>query len=583
MLLGLAGLGGCGDAVTIADDGSGASAIVAPTNGIGPRVVSPEPNDPHLTELLLDDDHVIVANSNSGIAVYDLGAGRGLPLVWGGRERYLDIRCTTVSAHWATRTVFCGHDPSSSVRTIGVIDVSNPEQPEIRLRRAFGGVDLAVSDLEVVGDRLFLARFGGGVSVAEIDEAGELGALRDLPPVGNARRVAPLGDGLVVLTADRGLALLREDGSAWRVVDRFPLAGPALGLATDGARALVAQGSDGALLVELRDGRLREVERLAPPLVVVAGALREDALALVGAGGLFLYDMRGEAARLVGFGNEERIPLDVAFRGDELIVSDWMGVTRAAIDLDGVPFGMQAPRAAFLRSDTAYSFVVRNPGALDINLRLIEPWAARAEGRLAAGEALRIALPAEVIGNDNQITFAWTVEGGRSEQWELLVSVVEPGERSVLPPPTGERFPDVTVLDEAGEPVSPRTSGQRARIAFFSTDCAAVWPLLEDAAWLSSRGELDGGATLVPVAIWNGSIAPFSEAWMVPDVQVLSAGSAEQNPTWLSPGDGPLEFQSGFRMPLPDIQCTDPTDYLVGSDGVVEAAEREYLGRHHLR
>lgn len=582
-LLVLTGLGGCGDAPAIVDEDSGDAVVSAPINGIGPRVVSPEPNDPHLTELLLDGDHVIVANSNSGIAVYGLGVGGELPIAWGGAERYLDIRCTTIAAHWATRTLFCGHDPALTLRTIGVIDIADPERPEIRLRRAFGGVDLAVADLQVIGDRLFLARFRDGVSVAQIDGAGELGELRDLPALGNARRVSPLGDGIAVLTADRGLVYLREDGSRWREVDRYPLDGPTLGLATDGARALVAQGSDGALLLELRDDRLRTVERLTPPLVVIAGALREDALALVGAGGLFLYDLRGEGARLVGFGNEHRIPLDVALRGDELIVSDWMGVTRAAIDLDGVPFGIQAPRAAFLRSDASYSFVVRNPGVIDVDLRLIEPWEARAQGRLPAGETLHIDLPPETLAAHDQITLAWTAEGARSERWELLLSVAAPRADPIPPPPTGERFPDVTVLDEAGAPVPLLTPGERARIAFFSADCAALWPILEDAAWLSSRGDLDGGATLIPVATWNGTVASFSDAWIVPPTRLRSGGSAEQNPTWLSPGDGPLEFQEGFRMPLPDIQCTDPTDYLVGSDGTVEAAEREYLGRYHLR
>jgi hypothetical protein len=468
------------------------------------------------------------------------------------------------------------------VQPIAAIDLSDITRPVVRANRALPNLQLAVADLAVLGNRLFLSRFGEGLWVAEIGADGTLTELTDTGLEGNVRGVAEAPDGgLFVLTADRGLLLAEEDQRGWSEVSALELPGPALHLTAYGDRAIVSLGSQGALLAELDGTELRAVHRFQPWLVVTAAALRDDAAALVGAGGIFVYDLRSEEPRLAGYTDERYLPMDVLFEGETLLVSDWGALRRMPFDLDGVAVGIQTPRGVYLRRGAPATLVVRNPGDVEVTFTIIE---GSTEYRIAPGEVLRIERSAEEMAELGQgFYYRWEAGATSGNRLQHIATRSEPA-LPALPPPTGSVMPPVTVLDELGaqHPLVPE--GERLRISFFTTDCAAMWPLLQDSAWLSVRGALDDGAVLQLMPSSGPERArAFAATWLPVEVRYRFVGAPELNPTFMERGDGPVQFAEAFGMPLGDLQCTDPTDYLVRGDGTVESAEREYFGLYHFR
>src|SRR5690349_14198908 len=55
--------------------------------------------------------------------------------------------------------------------------------------------------------------------------------------------------------------------------------------------------------------------------------------------------------------------------------------------------------------------------------------------------------------------------------------------------------------------------GVRTRVILFARDCAAMWPVLEDAVWAGGRGALDGGA--IPFLMTESAVAEdgFTVRW----------------------------------------------------------------------
>lgn len=561
------------------DDGATGPSV----RGIGTSQDSERPADAHPTEIIMAGEYAIVANSNHGLAVFDLVERGDFPLVFGqeGTDP-LGPRCTTAAVHWPSDTLFCGTDSSRSVQPIAAIDVSDVSRPRVRQNRAIPNLQLAVADIEVLGDRLFLSRFANGLWVAEIGPDGTLSEFRDTGVAGNIRGVAEAPDGgLFVLTADRGLLLVEEDQLGWTESSALELPGPALRMAAHGDRAIVALGSQGALLVEIDGSELRALHRFEPWLVVTAAAVRDDAAVLVGAGGIFLYDLRAGTPRLAGYADERYLPMDVVFDGDTLMVSDWGVLRRLPFDLDGIPVGIQAARGSYLRRGEPTTLVVRNPGDVEVTFTIVE---GSTEYRVAPGGTARLDLSAsEVAALGQGFYYRWEAGEHRGDRIQHIVTRAEPT-TPALPPPTGGVMPAVTVLDERGaqHPIAP--AGERVRISFFTTDCAAMWPLLQDSAWLAVRGFLDDGATLQLMPA-NGveQARAFAATWLPVEVRYRFAGAPELNPSFMEAGDGPVQFAEAFAMPIGDLQCTDPTDYLVRRDGTVESAEREYFGTYHFR
>ncbi len=553
---------------------------------------------PHLGEIAFMGDVVYVANSHDALTAVRLKAD-------GGLEMTLDrpptigalVRCTTLAVHAPSKTLFCASDRGRPL----AYDLSEPTVPRLR-KPALDEPDFSVRDLFIDGDRLLLARFDEGLWYAEIAEDGDIGELLRVDALpANIHHVAAEGERVVALTAESELVSLRRAEAGYSVLASLTLDGPALDLSLRGERVAVALGSAGAAVVELADPaapRLREL--VTPPSVVTSADLEGDALAVIGLNGAYLYALEaGGAARLAGYvqqGSWDHTSAGAAlsgrFVGGDLIVSDWSYINRLEPRLDGEAVGLELPASVYRSPGASVTVAARNPGAVSLRVQvsntdkvvifdeLVEP-----------GAVARVTVaPALLVEEATQHLGVLAVEEGAS-QHELSTS----DERSVLVvtrdaapgvrPAPGEAFPVAGFADEDGALESLPLANQRSRVMFHSIDCAAMWPVIQDAAWLARHGALDDGARVVLLSEHDIDHNGASRRWRLEDLTRGHYYDSNFTP--------PEVFE--FNQPSPNLYndvflvqqmisgAAHPTDYLVGADGVVEAVEREYRGAYPLR
>lgn len=579
---------------------------------------------PHLVELVaLADRWVYVANSNDVLAVYELterepwtavddpfaawphrGEPEGQP---GLRLRLAqadgagEVRCTNLALHAASESLWCGSDDGRGITRFDLADPAAPMLDQINWRPAeFAALHLR--DLEVVGDHLYLARFQHGLARVAIDPAGGLGELEPVELAGNVRRLASDARGrLWVLTSDRGLLVLDHDAAGTTELATLPLDGPALDVAAWGDEAIVALGSEGATIVGLTDeGTLEPRASLVPPGVVSSVDLRDDLASVITLTGAWVYERRaGEAPRLAGFrnsgawhyGERKGSMLHGRLVADDLLVTDWNWVSRFEVDPRGEVVGLDLPRAVYVASEDARVRVpLRNVGAVPLTLDFYALGERIDRRTIAAGETLSLELDAARFEIDVPEFLTVLVRDGEGLVAHLATVILRRPPAADWPitqygaPAPGQPFPAVALGQGTLDAMTPLwlpLPDVAQRIVFYGTDCAAMWPQVEDIAHRVTSGRLAPG-TAVLATHQNPLVEGFTERWALEGVPWGTYGPDVLAPELLGINPWDELYDEAFGLHQLPGAAYHPTDYEIDAQGRVVAVEREYRGAHGL-
>lgn len=549
---------------------------------------------PHLGQLLPHGDVIYVANSFDSLAAWAFDGAGGLTATLDRPWQAGDHRCTTLAVHAPSRSLYCSSDERTGIR---VYDLTDRHAPAVRIDRAPGVPELYARSIHIAGDQLYVARFDEGLLALSIGADGSFTAQREVRLDANVRFVdgeAPL----VALTSDRGLLVLADDGAEVSVLGQLPLDGPPLDLRVVGDTALVALGSAGVAVVDISGSAPRLARQVVPEGVVTSADLHGDALAVTTLTAAFVYDLSAEPPRLAGFfpsggtGNRDGgVMLHARFVDGDLVVSDWVFVERYAVDLAGHVVALDAPRGLYLRPDAPVTFPVANRGDLDL-------WVEVAAGEhteellLRAGATAEIVLPVGVLDDlrfdRGRIVGIATRARRRGEPlWESSLRVVRTDDEGVerpSRPAAGDAFPELTVADDSETAQRLPTRGVRQRIVSFTPDCVAMWPALEDMAWLARSGQLDEGAT--PIFLTKASLGSpfngFATRWGLDGALRYHYGDGAPPEVVDRNGTEDVYEDLLWLSHLPRA-AHHPTDYVVDVDGTVEVVETYYRGAHPVR
>jgi hypothetical protein len=603
-------------------------------NGLVPlgQIVQPSPS-PHLAELISHQDrYVYVANSNDALAVYELlpttappsgfddplstwsdepEQQPGLALVLDRAEGAQQLRCTTLALHPASASLYCGNDIQLGVARY---DLADPRAPQLTDELWQPDSYLELRDMLVVGERLLLARYDRGLAWTTIDEL-----------TANVRMVAASAEHIWLLSAERGLILL--DAKTFDERTSLALPGPALDLSSVGDRVIVALGSSGARIIEWTGTTLEQVEAMHPPGVVTAVDLHGDAAAVVTLTGAWLYDLRGRAGasaplpesiaadpihaaggwspeepRLAGFraagswtaGERAGAMLYARFVAGSLLISDWTWVERFAIDLDGFPTGVDLAASSYVSAEAdEVPVVLRNPGGVTQEIEVFS-FSSELLDRFELAPFATVVrhYPAERFepGVPELLPVRIRDRGGLAARASTVVLRRPPLDQwPIVPhgePAPGQLFPPVIIgtTDEdplVVEPLALPLPDQAQRIVFYGSDCAAMWPEIDDLVWRFHAGAL-GEATVVFASNDHVSLGGVVERWLLDgtawgffDPQALGPELVELNP-W------PSIYEQGFELRELPSAANHPTDYELDAGGRVIAVERQYRGAYPL-
>lgn len=606
-------------------------------NGLVPlgQIRQPTPS-PHLAELVgYQDRYVYVANSNDGVAVYELlpttpaPAGPDDPLTsWPqapelqpGLALLVDrvelLRCTTLTLHPATDSLYCGEDSGTGIARF---DITDPSAPQLDGSPWLPENQLPVRDILALDDRLLFARYDRGLAWTTIDAQGQLGELHEHPLTANVRMLAASDEHLWVLTADQGLFLLDRDSLELRASLAMP--GPGLDLNTVGDRAIVALGSAGARIFEWTGEALEEVEAMHPPGVVSAVDLHGDAAAVVTLTGAWLYDLREsvpesiatdpatsagawspDEPRLAGFRSagdwtgaaRDGAMLYARFVGDSLLITDWTWVERFAIDLDGFPTGVDVASGTYIPAEDAeVPLMLRNAGGVTQEIEVLSNDHELLERfELGPFETVVKRYPAELFEIDVAELMILRIydRGGYAQRSATVVLRRPPLDQwPIVPhgePAPGQLFPPVVIgTNELGqpdtiEPLALPLPGQPQRIVFYGSDCVAMWPEIDDLVWRTHAGTLADVDVVLASNDHVGYPGGAVERWLLDGLawgffDPAALGElGEMNP-WEN------LYEQGFELRELPAAANHPTDYELDIDGRVIAAERQYRGTYPL-
>lgn len=542
----------------------------------------------HLGEVTIHRNVAYVANSWDSFATVALEPDGTIFATLVRPEETPRPRCTTLAIHDASSTMYCSSDESDRV---AAYDVRDSEHPVLRDAAALVLGVAGVRDLQVVGNDLFAAQFEHGLTVSAIGPAGELRAAVATAVTGNLRFVSADRGRIVVLSADRGLLLLDGVGAAVTVAHVLPLAGTPQDLSVRGDRAAVALGSEGAVVVDL-SGVPSVIARVSPQAVVTGADLDGELLALTTLTGAYLYDLSVAPARLVGYSASGRrddrsggVMLSGRFAGGDFLTSDWIFVERFAAERAGHVLELDVPRGLYVPVGAGATFPLRNEGdvALDATVRV---GSSVIEVRVAEGETVSVviepALLAELVAApDANLRVTVTSMGGsdglRVPVAFRPVTTGSPTER----PAVGDVFPELLVQAPSGVLGVP-VAGRRSLFVFFARDCAAMWPVLEDATYLGLLGALEDGAT--PFLLTESDVASdgYVARWALGAADVGHHGYLAP-PEVVAFNGSEQVYEDRFQLSSLPRAASHPTNYLVGPSGTVEAVDTYYRGAFPLR
>lgn len=617
-VLAVAALGGCGeeaaggapsnmnpvrvDAGGVPDGGTdgGTDVALGATNGLRLRARYRQPpsftgqSAGHLNELTLLDDELFVANGQDAFSTLRVGSG-------GAVESVSDIPvglapqwpqfCTTTAVHRASRTLFCGYAQSPD-GAIAAFDLTDARAPRLRDASALRDPRLTPRRLHIVGDTLYLAAFQAGLLAATIAPSGALEGLRETGVTGDVRFVDGDAARLVALDHALGLRVLRPDGGAWSVAGSLALAGPKLGLRVVADQALVALGSEGAAIVDLGGTTPREVLRLRPPGVVTSIDRQGALVAVSCTSGVFLYDVGGAQPTLRGWAPARSIMLDVRFHRGDLVVADWEDVAQYSVSATGVSDLVEVGWGQFIGVGTL-PLGLRNPGDRPRGVEVVTSSGARLQQvLLAPGETRVVELAPTAVSTDRAPLVQGTVSvraspaipGVNDQQSVRFVFRGAPG--PAAPPGVGDAMPPFSVARSASESLRLPLSGQTTRYVFYSHDCAAVWPQVEDLSYLASVQRLPLDATPVLIAKDDPARLGFTRRFAIENLLSGYYGAQfDAVPAEVRSSVAPYGedlYYSTFQIRELRGGAAHPTDYVVAPNGRVLRVERIYRGAYPL-
>lgn len=589
--------GGC---VAQEEDNAVCDDTLPSTNGLRIRVRYHQPvsftgqSAGHLNELTVLDDALFIANGQDAFSTLQLPAGGALTSVAtvpAGLAPPSWQICTTMAVHRASRTVFCGYAQAFEPAIVA-FDVSDPQGPRLRDAAALRDPRLTPRRLLVVGDTLYLASFQAGLLAATISPTGGLSALRETGVAGDLRFVDGDERRLVALDHALGLRVLRPDGARWSVGGTLALSGPKLGLRVVGEQALVALGSEGAALVDLRGDAPREALRLRPPGVVTSVDRMGALVAVTCTSGVFLYDVGRARPLLRGWSPARSIMLDGRFHHGDLVVTDWEDVVQFSVNAMGVADLVEVGWGQLVNAGKL-PVGLRNPGdvARAVELRT-EAGTMLQRVALAPGEARVVELDPAALSFERPPNASATVivrspaSATAACTRQAVRFVRRVGSEPVAPPGVGDAMPPLVVALSATESLRLPLPGQRTRVVFYSHDCAAVWPQVEDLNYLATVNRLPLDAMPVLLAQENPARFGFTRRFALGNlIAAYYGGRFDPVPDAVRASLAPYGedlYYSTFQIRDLRGGAAHPNDYVVAPDGRVTRIERLYRGAYTL-
>jgi hypothetical protein len=561
--------------------------LTAPNGGTGQSAG-------HVNAILAVGDDLYAANAQDAVAAFALVADGSLrstaPLATGVDPRRPPF-CTALAAHGPSSTLYCGYAYGD---TLTAFHLTPGAAPTLRAMRALDNPRLSVRGMTVAGDLLYLALFRNGLWTARIAADGSLSDLQDTGLGGDPRFVSVEGDRVVVLDATRGLVLARAAGRSVTALGSVSLDGPPLDLSVRGGVAIAALGSSGAAIVDVSGAAPSLRLSLRPSCVVTSGDLEADSAAVVCTSGTLLYDLSGPAPRVAGFSAAHGIMLQGRFHRGELLVTDWLDLVRFRADPRGQAAALDTAWGTYERADGASSVVVRNMTDLPTRVMAIGTSDALGSGTVAAQGTWRAAVPGgQFTDDDGVLTTVARIStldpsGCSFAAFEpRLLRRSEPVGPGV-PPAVGDAMPALTLaVPGGGGVITLPEPGRATRYVFWSHDCAAMWPELEDLDYLARVGRSPDGAEPVFISAEDPARARLRDRWPVPNLRLAYYGSMfddvpREVEAVVARYGGDL-YERGFVNSKMLAGARHPTDYTVDAQGTVRAVERLYRGAFPLR
>lgn len=544
----------------------------------------------HLGEVVPVPPRVYVANSADWFGTWRTDVPEGLRVMLSRPSGDCGgpCQCTTLAHHPASATMFCG-DPFSP-RPLMSFDLARPDDPALRDRAPLDDPRLHPRDLYVDGDTLLVASFDEGLLAADIAPDGSLSRLRRAL-AGDVRFVSGDGGRLAALDRDRGLLRLRRAGETLAADGALALDGPRINLTVRGRWALVALGSEGASVVDLDAALPTEITRLRPPGVVTAADRAGDLVAVACTSGVYLYDLSVAPPRVRGFSPAGWVMLDARFIDGEVVASDWEALARLAVRADGRVLTLDGSWGSYHAGDEA-TVALRNPGDEPLSASFLGPPAIRGVTRVPPGGVVRLALdPAwtRALAPPRQVegSFSTFADDGASTQDPRIRVAFRAPDSPALPPAEGEPMPPLTLPTPGGGTLALPLPGTVTRLVFYTYDCAAMWPELEDLDHLARVGATPDGEAPVFIDIADPTRSGVVPRWRLDASRhAFTQPSGEDEPaavrdTRARLGDDP--YERSFLNSRIRGGAHHPTDYVVDARGAVLRVERLYRGRHPLR
>jgi len=523
---------------------------------------------PHLGRLVVHGATAYVANSFDGIAAFQLGAGGRVTLTKEERMAPGVPRCTTIALHPASSTLFCaaadrsGPALGETTSPIAAYRVGGPDVFSLRSPSAVR-LEAFVAALHVHGDRLLLATFDHGLLQAPISADGSLGAITALPRSGDAVALAGAGDLLAQLDRDAGLRLWRVTPSAIEPEgEAAALDGPPLAVTMDGTTIGVALGSRGAAVYAAAAARPTLLTTLHPPCAAVSIALRGDLAAVGCMDGLYLYAWREDPRHLRGYVPARTASLDLAFAGDALVATDWTDLASLRADPAGESVHALLPRGRYVRPGEDLTVPLVNPGAVPLHVDLTLSPASRSlpSVTLAPGATSTVRIPSALLAQGRETVALQARSREASAGSDGARTVLRVASSDDPAPPIGAAFPSLE--SERGQaPVTLPLTGRRQVIVFNNDTCVALWPELQDLAWLARHPMEPEGPSVMLVTNDNPD---FIAHWRLEALATLVRS------------DSYTLHEGHFRVD--GIPGAWHTEYFVDERGVVREVERVYTG-----
>ncbi|TAK19846.1 MAG: hypothetical protein EPO40_33015 [Myxococcaceae bacterium] len=523
---------------------------------------------PHLGRLVVHGATAYVANSFDGIAAFQLGAGGRVTLTKEERMAPGVPRCTTIALHPASSTLFCaaadrsGPALGETTSPIAAYRVGGPDVFSLRSPSAVR-LEAFVAALHVHGDRLLLATFDHGLLQAPISADGSLGAITALPRSGDAVALAGAGELLAQLDRDAGLRLWRVTPSAIEPEgEAAALDGPPLAVTMDGTTIGVALGSRGAAVYAAATARPTLLTTLHPPCSAVSIALRGDLAAVGCMDGLYLYAWREDPRHLRGFVPARTASLDLAFAGDALVATDWTDLASLRADPAGESVHALLPRGRYVRPGEDLTIPLVNPGAVTLHVDLTLSPASRSlpSVTLAPGATTTVRIPSALLAQGREMVALQARSREASAGSEGARTALRVASSDDPAPPIGAAFPSLE--SERGQaPVTLPLTGRRQVIVFNNDTCVALWPELQDLAWLARHPMNPEGPSVMLVTNANPD---FIAHWRLEALATLVRS------------DSYTLHEGHFRVE--GIPGAWHTEYFVDERGVVREVERVYTG-----